>query len=422
VTSRLLDREAFAPLRNSGFRYYAGARFATLLGNAIAPIAVAFAVLDLTRSASALGIVLAARTVPMVVLLLLGGVIADRFPRHRVLVVSSLVSFGTQGLAAALLLTGTAEVWHLAAIEAANGAGVAFALPAVQGIMPHLVPRGQLQQANALNGLVRSVTLIGGASTGGVIVGFLGPGWGLAVDALSFAVAAVLLARLRLPAGDRPEKSTVLYDLRVGWQEFVCRRWVWVVVAAFCLLNAIQAGAYGTLGPVVADETFGRVGWGLVGSAMSVGLVVGGIALLRFRPRHPMRLGVAGMLCEVPLLLALGVAPSVWLLVLAAFFAGVGVELFSVAWETALQQHIPAEKLSRVASYDMLGSLVALPAGQLLVGPLAAAYGVREVITVGAALYAVIVVVTLVDRSVWSLRRADERQPEAVTPPASAPV
>ena len=418
MIGRLFGGEALAPLRNATFRYYVGARFATLLGNAIAPIAVAFAVLDLTHSVSALGIVLAARTIPMVVLMLFGGVIADRFPRHVVLVVANVLGFATQGLAATLLLTGMAEVWHLAAIEAINGAAIAFALPAMQGIMPHLVPRGQLQQANALNGLVRSTTMIGGATAGGVIVGFLGPGWGLAVDAVSFASAAALLSRLGLPASDRVERSTILHDLHVGWREFVSRRWVWVVVAAFCLLNAIQAGAFSTLGPVVADETFGRIGWGIVGSAMSVGLVAGGLVLLRFRPRHPMRVGMAGMLCEVPLLLVLGLAPSVWLLVLVAFVAGVGVELFSVAWETALQQHVPNEKLSRVASYDMLGSLVALPAGQLLAGPLAAAFGIQEVIAVGAGLYAVIVALTLADRSVWSLRRDDDRQPDPVAAPA----
>jgi MFS family permease len=419
---RALGKDALAPLRHVSYRYYLSARFASLLGNAIAPIALAFAVLDLTRSASALGMVLAARTLPMVVLMLYGGVIADRFRRHVVLVVANALCFATQALAAGLLLSGTAELWHLAAIEAVNGAAVAFTLPAMQGLMPQLVPRGELQQANALGGLVRNATVIGGASAGGAIVGFGGPGWGLAVDALSFGVAAALLSRLRLPASDRLEKSTVLYDLRVGWREFVSRRWVWVIVAAFSVLNAIQVGALQTLGPVIADETFGRVGWGLVSSAQAVGLVIGGLVLLRFRPRHPMRLGMLGMSALVPVYIVLGLAPALWLLMLVIFVAGFGVELFSIGWETALQQHIPHEKLSRVSSYDILGSFVALPVGQLLAGPLAQAYGAREVIVVGAVVYAGVVVIALLDRSVWGLGRADEDAlPEAAQPtPANA--
>jgi MFS family permease len=411
VIGKALGRDALAPLRHLPFRYYLGARFASLLGNAIAPIALAFAVLDLTGSAAALGMVLASRTIPMVVLMLYGGVIADRFRRHVVLVVANALCFGTQGVAAGLLLAGTAEIWHLAVIEAVNGAAVAFTLPAMQGLMPHLVPRGELQQANALGGLVRNATMIGGASAGGAIVGFVGPGWGLAVDALSFGVAAALLTRLRLPATDRPEKSTVLHDLRVGWREFVSRRWVWVIVVAFGVLNAIHAGALQTLGPVIADETFGRVGWGLVNSAQAVGLVIGGLVLLRFRPRHPMRIGMAGMLTLVPVFVVLGIAPSLWLLMLVILVAGFGMELFGIGWETALQQHVPHEKLSRVSSYDILGSLVALPVGQLLAGPLAEAYGVRNVIVAGAVIYAGVVVATLLDRSVWTLRRADDQVP-----------
>lgn len=409
MIGRLLGDEALAPLRHVRYRYFLGARFASLLGSAIAPIALAFAVLDLTHSASALGTVLAARTIPMVVLMLFGGVIADRFRRHVVLVVSHVVCFATQALAATLLLTGAAEVWHLASIEAVNGAAAAFTFPAMTGLLPHLVPRAQLQHANALSGLVRNVTMIGGASAGGVIVGFVGPGWGLAVDALSFAVAAALLARLRLPMAERLEKSTMLRDLRVGWWEFVARRWVWVIVVAFGLLNAIQAGAFATLGPVVADETFGRVGWGMVASAQGAGLVVGALVLLRFRPRHPMRLGMAGMLCEVPVLLVLGLVPSAPGLAVAAFFAGVGGAMFGIAWETALQQHVPGDRLSRVSSYDALGSFVAIPVGQLLAGPLAAVFGVREVIGVGAVFYAVIAAATLVERSVWTLERADDK-------------
>ncbi|WP_020575827.1 MFS transporter [Actinopolymorpha alba] len=404
----MIGKEALAPLRHRGFRAFLGARFTSLLGNAIAPIAVAFAVLDLTNSASALGMVLAARMIPTTVLMLFGGVIADRLPRHIVLVTANVVCFATQAAAAGLLLSGHAKLWQIVVIEVLNGAAAAFTFPAMQGLMPHLVPRDQLQQANALSGLVRSGTAIGGASLGGVIVGFLGSGWGLAVDAASFGIAALFLIRLRIPPAEHVAGGSVAHDLRVGWREFVSRRWVWVIVAAFGIMNAILAGGWSTLGPVVADGSFGRMAWGVVLSCQSAGTVLGMLVLLRFRPRHPLRLGMIGMLAEAPMLLVLGIDPEVVVLASAALAAGVGGAMFGIAWETSLQQHVPHDKLSRVSSYDALGSWVAMPVGQLLAGPLAAAFGVEQVIVVGAVIYAGVAALTLVDPSVRGLTRADQ--------------
>src|SRR5690606_408383 len=180
------------------------------------------------------------------------GVVADRLRRDLVLVTSNVICMATQAVAAGLLLSGVADVWQIAAIEAVNGAAAAFSFPALQGIMPQLVARDELQQANALNGMVRNVTLIGGGVLGGVIVGFLGPGWGLAINAVLYGAAALLIAQLRF--GDRPaEQSTsrsTLHDLRAGWREFTARRWVWVIVLAFGFINAAIAGAIHTLGPV----------------------------------------------------------------------------------------------------------------------------------------------------------------------------
>ncbi|MET9022981.1 MFS transporter [Actinopolymorpha sp. NPDC004070] len=403
----MIDRHSLAPLRHRRFRYFLGARFSTLLGSAIAPIAVAFAVLDLTHSPSALGMVLAARTIPMVVLVLFGGVLADRIRRDVVLLTANLLCFGTQSLAAILLLTGTADIWQIAAIEAVNGAAAAFTFPALQGLMPQLVDRTELQQANALNGLSRNITMIGGGAVGGALVGFLGPGWGLAVDAVTFGVAAVLISRLRLARVPREpqQRSSTWTDLRVGWQEFVSRRWVWVIVAAFSVFNAVTAGAVQTLGPVIADETFGRVGWGLVQSAGGVGLVVGALVMLRWRPRRPLVVGMLGCGVAVIELLVLGLSPTLAPLLAIGFLVGVGTDLFGIGWETALQEHVPTERLSRVASYDMLGSLVAVPVGQLTAGPLAAVFGASDVVVGGAVVLAVVVTLTVADSSVRGLRR-----------------
>jgi MFS family permease len=364
-------------------------------------------VLDLEHSPSALGTVLAARSIPMIVLMLYGGVIADRFPRHVVLVVANAIGFLTQGLAASLLLTGNAEVWSLAAIEAVNGAAAAFTLPAMVGLVPHLVPRGQLQQANALNGLARNITTIGGASVGGAIVGFAGPGWGLAVSALLLGLAALLVSRVAVPPIEAGERQSVIRELRVGWREFVSHRWLWLIVLAFGGLLAILQGVWFTLGPVVADQTFGRTAWGLILASNSVGVVVGLTVQLRLRTRRLLLAGMLGIAIEAPMLFLLGVHPQVLTLAVAAFVAGIGSSLFAIGWETSLQQHIPHDKLSRVAAYDALGSFVAMPIGQLAAGPLAAVFGVREVIMVGAACYAAIAVATLFDRSVRTLQRTD---------------
>ena len=392
------------PLRSPAFRRYFGARLITVVGNGFATIALAFAVLDLTGSSADLGLVLAARSIPLVVFLLLGGVFADRLPRHLVMVVASLLSFASQSVAAALVLTGYAQIWQLAVIEAVNGTAVAFILPAMTGVLPQLVPREQVPQAAALGGFARNAGSIAGAALGGVVVAAVGAGWGLAVDAASFAVGALLLIGLRLPAAARVEATTVLRDLRDGWREFSSRTWLWVVVLAFGVINAVEAGAWNTLGPVIADETFGRRVWGLAVSAQSVGLLIAMVLMLRYRPHRPLLVGMAGALGLVPGMAALAVWPAGWPLLLAlALAGGVGIGLFEVTWDTSLATHVPLDALSRVSSYDSLGSFVALPVGQVAGGWLGAAFPARAVTGVGAALIAVTIAASLVSRSVRDL-------------------
>jgi MFS family permease len=397
-------REDLAVLRHRDVRTFLAARFTSLLGASIAPIALAFAVLDVSDSAAALGVVLAARSIPNVIFLLIGGVIADRLPRHRVLVVANSVCALTQAAAATLLVTGQAQIWQLAAIEAVNGTAAAFALPASMGVLPALVDRAELPQANAVAGFARSVAVIGGGAAAGVIVGFAGPATGLYIDALSFLIAALLIARLSMPRIERAA-SSILHDLREGWSEFVSRQWVWTVVAAFGLINMVWAACWYTLGPVIADDTFGRAGWGVTSACFGVGLVVGGLTMIRLKPRHPLRLGVAAMLVQAPALVLLVLAPYTAVMAVVGFAVGVGWEWFGIGWETALGQHIPLDKLSRVSSYDALGSFVAIPVGQLSVGYVAAAAGVRTVELVGAALLGVLVLAMLAVPSVWRLDR-----------------
>lgn len=394
----------FGPLRCAPFRWLLAARTTSILGNAVAPIALAFAVLDLTGSAADLGLVVASRSVANVAVLLFGGVIADRLPRDVVLVGTSFAAAVTQGAVAVLVITGSASILSLVVLSVLNGAVAAVSLPAAGALVPDTVPETQLRPANALLRLGLNGGSILGASAGAGLVAVVGPGWGLAVDAAGFAVAGVLFGRMRLPRGaadaGRTERTSVVADLREGWREFVGRRWVWIVVLQFAVLNAAFVGATAVLGPVVADASFGRAAWGLVVAALSVGLAVGAVVALRWHPRHALGIGVALMVVAAVPVLTLALRPSVPALIVSFAVAGAAIEVFSIAWDQSLQTNVPRDVLARVYSYDAVGSVVAVPFGEALVGPLAHTVGTTPTLLGCAVLIVVATVAAAVTPSV----------------------
>lgn len=387
------------------FRHLFFARLLTVLGNGIAPIALAFAVLDIGGSAADLGIVVAARSIFNVAFLLIGGVLADRYSRSKVMVSSSIIAACSQCVVAWLVLDGTATVLSLAALGMLNGAAAGIALPASSALVPQTVPVHNLRQANALIQLgVYSGTVVG-ASLGGMLIGTIGPGWGLAVDALGFAAAAPLYYCIRV--GTRQVQSVqtnILQDLRDGWQEFISRSWVWAIVVQFTIINAAFSGIMMVLGPVIADATFGRASWGLLVATESMGLIVGSFLALRWRPRRELFIGmILVMLCAAPIfLLGLGVATP--LLMTAFFFSGLSFGSFGVAWAQSLQTHIPPEKLARVYAWDAMGSFVAIPVGELAAGPLALHFGSGNVLLASAV---AVVLATLAASLVPAIRQLD---------------
>lgn len=402
---------ALSPLRHPAFRFLAGGRAVSQVGGSVAPIALAFAVLDLTGSVNDLGLVVGARSLFNVAFLLFGGVVADRLPRHLVLVGSGVLSACSQAAVAALVLTHSATVPLLLVLSAANGTFAAFALPASAALVPQTVPIELRQSANALNRIAGNTCQILGASLGGLLVATVGAGWGLALDAATFLLSALLFLRVRVQAEPQvqaqaaaPSQAGLLGELRVGWHEFVSRTWVWVVVVAFGFINAAAAGSIQVLGPTVADSTFGRSWWGGVLAAQTAGMVVGGLVALRLRPRRLLLVGVAcmGSYVAVPLGLALHLAPLA--LAGAAFVCGACLEQFGIAWETSLQQEIPADRLARVYSYDAVGSYVAIPIAQIAVGPLAATVGTGPALFGAAAVIAVATVAMLAVRDIRTLR------------------
>ena len=401
------------PLRHPAFAWYLASRTVNLLGLTAASVAIAFAVLDLGGSATTLGQVLAARMVPMVVVLLFGGVLADRFERSLVLQASNLTNTVAQGATAVLLITGNAELWMILLLQAAGGVASGVGFPAMAAMVPSLVPLEQLQPANALLSASRGLTAIAGPSLGTLLVVTVGSGWAVLADAATWLVAALLLLPVRRHASPRAESqasgdtaTSTITELREGWRLFRDTTWLWAVVAGFGVLNAIAAGAWLTLGPALAGETIGRQAWGWVLSAEAAGALVATLVLLRVALSRPLLVGMVGAsLLGIPMAI-LGVDPRVGLLVVASFAAGIGLEVFGMGWNLAMQENIDEAQLSRAYSYDALGSFVAMPLGQLVYGPLGDRFGYAPVLAVSGVVYVLVALSVLLSRSVRTLPRA----------------
>jgi MFS family permease len=322
------------------------------------------------------------------------------------MVTSSALACVTQAAVAVLVLTHSASIPGLAGLAAVNGLVASFAFPAAAALQGQTVPASQRLQANAIARLGVNAALIMGAAAGGILVAGVGPGWGIAGDALSFAIAGALfwlvrVADVRERGASRPSPFG---ELRHGFTEFVAHTWLWVVVVGFCFLNAALDGSLSVLGPVVANESFGRGAWGVVLAMQTTGMLVGGLLALRIRLRRLLLVGCVAMLGEAPLLLALGVTPRLPELLTCSFIAGVGLEQFAIAWDTSLQEHIAPEKLARVYSYDALGSFLAIPIGQVAAGPAAAAIGTRPALIGAAGIVALSVGAMVASREVRTLR------------------
>ncbi|WP_344879748.1 MFS transporter [Allokutzneria multivorans] len=394
-------------ITRSGFQWFFAGQLVSLLGNAMAPVALAFAVLDASKNTTAsgdLGIVLAANMVPLLGFLLVGGAVADRVSRRTVLVVSNLGCGITQGAVAAVLLADAYDLTALAALAFANGVLMAFTTPALRGIVPELVEPDRLRQANALLGSARNAAKIVGPSLSGVLVVAVGGGPAIAFDALSFLVAAGCLTRLPRLTTPAPAKATsILADVREGWTTFRSIPWVWQVALAFCVVNLVNTGTWQILGPELTRQLSSEAAWGLVLSARGAGMLVMSTLMYRFATRYLLRWGsVLSALGALPLI-ALGTGAGVSWLVVAAFVGGLGSSAAAISWETSLQEHVPSESLSRVSAYDALLSYVAIPFGQLSVGPATEAFGGSAVATGAGIVFAVAVLLPLASASVRRL-------------------
>jgi MFS family permease len=384
-------------LREREFALFFWGQAVSVLGDGIFPIALAFAVLDLGGSPTDLGIVLIAGILPQTLLVLVGGVWADRLPRRTIMLAADAARAVIQAVTAVLLLSGEARIWHLVVLYGLHATAAAFFMPAATALVPQVTPRERLQEANALIGITRSIAFGVGAALGGIFVSLVSTGGAVALDACTFLISAACLAALSVRSAPGAGRTSFLAELRAGW--------LWLGLTNAFLFLMLVVAPFEVIGPVIArNHLGGAFSWGVILTGFSVGSLLGGLVMLRVHLERP--LFVAGMLffatCVAPLLLAL--PGPVWSIALAYVGEGFAVGIFVTAWETALQNHIPREMLARVGAWDWLGTIGGMPVGYALTGPIVDAVGTRATLVGVACAAFLLSLVFVLNRDLRELR------------------
>ena len=391
------------------FRTLLIARIISNIGNGLGPIALAFGVLSLEGATpTSLSIVMAAQLGPMVVFMLFGGVLADRYPRALVVGTSDIFLSGFVVANGIMLINGSATVMSMAIIAFISGSLNALWWPAFAGLVPEVVPEEDLQSANSVIGLGANAANIAGTVAGGIIVAGIGAGWAMVTDGISFFIAGILVFTLRKfgKTRDTTEHTpSVFEDLAHGWKEFSSRSWVVTVVAGYCILNMIFESVLGVVGPVHAEQELGGPKpWSYILAALSVGMMAGVLVSLKVRPKRPLLIALVAQLGVAAWIFTIGVTSWIPLIMVSAFFAGIAFDFFFVLWQTAMQSNIPRESLSRVSSYDAFGSLVFAPFGLVIAGPITERIGTEQTLIGMGIIFAVVLAAMLSVASVRNLR------------------
>jgi len=400
----------FTLLKHRPFARLLCARTASMMAGAFAPVALAFGVLNLPgATATTLSVVLTAEAVPMVLFMLLGGVIADRLPRQRVMMAGELMNTAAFAALGCILLSHPV-------IAAGRTAPMTMLFPALTGIIPEVVPADRLQTGNALLGLAANTARIAGIVASGAAVVWIGGGWALIGSALLFAGSAVLISGIRLARNVRESTASMLTDLKEGWDEFRSHQWIWVVVAQFSVLVMALQAAHGVLGPVVAKTDLGGApAWSAILAGEAVGMVVGVLVAMRLRPRRPILLATLLTFPAALPYLLLGIGAPLWSIVVAAFGLGFCFDIFGVLWQTTMQREIPPEALSRVSSYDALGSFMFGPIGLMVAGPVSLWIGPKPALIACGVLVVLTTLAALAAPEVRNLRAPDPRAEDDAT-------
>jgi MFS family permease len=399
-------REIKALAKYQGFTKLALARFISNLGNGITPVAMSFGVLGLPNgSASQLSLVLGSQMIPLLLFMLFGGVVGDRYKRNKIVGGSDILGSAFVMVSATSFIFGFVSIPLLCAMGAIFGVLNALWWPAFSGVLPEILPKEELQRGNSVIGLLTNFGYTAGALAGGILVSLAGSGWALAVDALSFFIAGVLVWSIDLPKIVRGGEANMFQQLRAGWREFISRKWVVSVVVAFTFINLAYESTIGVLGPLATKESgYGPREWSLMLAVSTVGMIVTGAALLRFTLHRPLVYGITPMLFVSAWIYSISFGVDIWIPIIISFFAGVAIEIFYVAWSTSMQHNIPEESYSRVISYDALSSYALAPLGLIFIGPLAEQIGTRNALYILAALVCVSTLSALSVREVRMVR------------------
>ena len=393
-------------LRDPNLARLFGARLVSTFGSAMAPIAIAFGVLELTGSAGPVGLVVASQSTAQLLCQLFAGALADRGSRQRMIVGADLLAMTSQTLMAVLFLTGVGTVPMFAVLMAVNGVAFSALMPALMGLVPQVVDEERLQPANALLGMAQSGAWALGAATAGVLVATLGAGWAIAIDAATFGVSAWLVFGIRAREQARPEPASLMADLRGGWAEFTSHRWLWAIVVQFSLVVAAWEGVIAVAGPAVAKRFLGgAAAWGWVMGSVGLGTLFGAAASIRLRVERPMLVATFCVFAfALPPLLLSGPAPLLWICTggLVGGFCG---QVFGVLWNTTVQTEVAPDALSRVSAYDHVGSMALAPLGIAAIGWVLETIGPRPTLWAAAVMILVPTAAVLAVPEVRSLRR-----------------
>jgi MFS family permease len=377
---------SLSPLAERNFRMLWIGQGVSSIGDSLVNIALAFATLSVAHSASALGLVLALALVARVLALPIGGVWADRLPRQLVMLASDGIRAAVQAIVGALLITGHAQLWHIVVGAVVYGFADGFFVPASGALIPQTVSAQRLQQANALMGLSRSVTQVAGPAAAGLLVAVFGPGWVFAIDAATFVVSALSLALMRVTPIPGKADANFWSELVEGVRTVTSRRWYLLNLGAHALWNFAIA-AFFVLGPIVAKNKLGGPSaWGLIGAAMGVGAIAGGLIALRATPRRPLVVANLALILTAPQLLALAVPLPTAAIMAVCVVGWAGLTFLNEVWFATIPQLIPADVLARANSFDWLVSIIAMPIGFAVSGPVADHVGIPTTLVAAAVI------------------------------------
>jgi len=417
VTRHRLSRR-LGPFAGRNFRVFYAGYATSLLGSAMSAIALTFAVLDSGGGAADLGFVFAANVVPQVLVMLGGGVLADRVGRRPVMLVTDSLRLLVQGTLAAALFAGRPPIWLFVALAALLGAGEGVFNPALGGLRADIAPRDELPDANALLSVAQSGSMIAGPALAGILIALTSPAVVIAVDAATFGVSVLSLALLHVPASAGACQSP-WRDLADGWQQFRAHTWLWLTTVQFALFNLLTWAPYLLLGPILARQYLGGAGaWGVISAAYALGSVATGLAIIGRRPRRILTVAVLGTFGYAVPCLMLAVRAPVYAVAAGALAAGAGSALFDTYWTTALQQRVPASMLGRTTAFSMTGAYALGSMGYAVIGSIAGVIGPVRILAFAAGYATLSSAAVLATPAIRSVRWQDQSADPASSAPA----